>query len=541
MFAEIHHSTLFSVNVYGRRRTFPKFDHIANLYTPATIDSAFADEGDSDVPGLKDDQGRWNTRGHRSRVLEVDEDALTMFAALYDVINTPYMEARLPAIHSRELVSVISKLSTHPKRLANLDSSYYTTGHWDETAAQRDGTIRRETTFPSILANMVISGPHFFISNPLSKTPRERCTKSSDYDCLDLTSLPDDYIPRTNFLPACGDKEYLRRTPRVPWTEGTGAEPKRVTRFYRMVNREMVGATAERTFVAALLPRDVATLMTAVTTAFRVSLDCIDFTALSMSIVLDFFMKSTGTGHVRQTWLDRLPILTGGCPPRVSYSLRARTLCLSCLTSSYADLWEEICSTPLEEVPSCHHTDAFNTDGWTRTDPRLRATFFADLTPTWHRNVALRTDFSRRQALVEIDVLAAKALNLTLDELFTIYRVQFPVMRQYEADTWYDANGRIVFTVSKGLPGVGLPRKAIKGDISYTLDIPTRKETNIALGWEDVRNLEIGTIRRRITDNTQPGGPVQRHIEYIAPFTRCDREQDYRVAWEAFDSRIAVM
>ena len=308
VFAEIHHSTLFSVNVYGRRRTFPKFDHIANLYTPATIDSAFADEGDSDVPGLKDDQGRWNTRGHRSRVLEVDEDALTMFAALYDVINTPYMEARLPAIHSRELVSVISKLSTHPKRLANLDSSYYTTGHWDETAAQRDGTIRRETTFPSILANMVISGPHFFISNPLSKTPRERCTKSSDYDCLDLTSLPDDYIPRTNFLPACGDKEYLRRTPRVPWTEGTGAEPKRVTRFYRMVNREMVGATAERTFVAALLPRDVATLMTAVTTAFRVSLDCIDFTALSMSIVLDFFMKSTGTGHVRQTWLDRLPI-----------------------------------------------------------------------------------------------------------------------------------------------------------------------------------------------------------------------------------------
>ena len=140
--------------------------------------------------------------------------------------------------------------------------------------------------------------------------------------------------------------------------------------------------------------------------------------------------------------------------------------------------------------------------------------------------------------LFEIDVLTAKALNLTLDELLTIYRVQFPVMRQYEADTWYDANGRIVFTASKGLPGVGLPRKAIRaGDSSYTLDASTHQDTNIALGWEDVRHIKAGAIRRRVTDNTQPSGPFQRWIEYVAPFTRPDREQDYRVAWKAFASR----
>ena len=109
-------------------------------------------------------------------------------------------------------------------------------------------------------------------------------------------------------------------------------------------------------------------------------------------------------------------------------------------------------------------------------------------------------------------------------------------MRQYEADTWYDANGRIVFTASKGLPGVGIPRKAIRGDSSYTLDTPTHQDTNIALGWEDVRHIEVGTIRRRVTDNTQPGGPFQRWIEYVAPFTRRDREQDYRAAWEGFAS-----
>ena len=540
LFSDVHNETTFSVNVYGKKLAVPNFSHIANLYVPGTVDESLVHDGCGAVPGLKNEEGSWNTIGHRSRVLEVDGAALRTFAALYEEIGTHSEETRLPALHSRGLLGVVAKFAAYPHRLADMKDMICAPRHWDETGAQKDGTIRRETRFPSHPREMVVSGPHFFVGNPLNKTPREGCATNKDYDCLDLHLLPHDYLPRTNYVPACDEDEYARRTPRVTWIEDGDAEPSKVTDFYRVVNREMVGPSAERTFTVALLPKEVAG-STVVATVFRHLSDCVDFLAISASIVLDFFIKSTATGHVRSSWLNRLPVLDDECLPAIRDALRVRALCLSCLTTHYADLWEEICNAPISEESSRRHIDAFNTDAWTSSDSFLSTAFFANLTSTWNPDVALRSDYARRQALVEIDVLTAKALDLTLDELLTIYRVQFPVMRQYEADTWYDANGRIVFTVSKGLPGVGLPRKAIKGDTSYTLDIPARQETNIALGWEDVRDLESGTIRRRIRDNTQPGGPIQRHIEYVAPFTRCDREQDYRVAWDAFTSRSAVM
>jgi hypothetical protein len=149
-------------------------------------------------------------------------------------------------------------------------------------------------------------------------------------------------------------------------------------------------------------------------------------------------------------------------------------------------------------------------------------------------------------ALVEIDVMVSQLIGLTLPQLLLLYRIQFPVAQQYERDTWYDINGRITFTNSKGLVGVGLPRKRKERDAEIKVNFHDGFELLVE-GWDEVRKLQDdgklpdgSVITTTVMDDTQPGGPVRRERKYVAPFALANREEDYRIAWEFFERKKAA-
>ena len=110
----------------------------------------------------------------------------------------------------------------------------------------------------------------------------------------------------------------------------------------------------------------------------------------------------------------------------------------------------------------------------------------------------------------------AIAFGIKIDDLILIYNTQFSVFKINEENTFYDNRGKIVFTTNKGLSDVGFSRPE----------------------WNNIKDMKSGTVERKIIDDTMPGGPVERTITYKAPFDRCDREEDYRIAWAEFEKRL---
>ena len=273
----------------------------------------------------------------------------------------------------------------------------------------------------------------------------------------------------------------------------------------------MIGSTSERTLSGAFLLKNSLHIGGVVSVTFKDYNYLLEFTGLSSSLVMDFYVKVLGISDIHANRLYPFPL---GIEDKYKPALFARILLLNCLTKHFAELWEDMWK------------EKYKQESWSIEDNRLKP--FASLTEQWQWATPLRNYFERRQALVEIDVIAAMALGLSLQDLEMIYTIQFPVLQQNEDDTWYDAEGKIVFTCSRGLTGVGLDRpvwNAMRGN-------PITVADGTIIAYEGAEPQYTHTIDPRKSELY--GGQQQ---TFIAPYNRCDRIADYRTAWAHFEKK----
>ena len=502
LFKDVLHGRKFGENIFGPKQQIC-FYSISNVFHPNTIEDCFNSDGSKRCGGIKNN-GKWNLVGHKDRIILFTEKELKILAKAFDNSEN-WKGVKLTAIHAKEIIDVLQAFVCFPSRVTNY--ACYITEGLHQTSAVDNGIIVKSNKTPSWNNyDMIFSGPNIFVANPAYKTPRINCKTKADYDIIDTLHLSKEYLPRTIYVPKVDKQQYLLSI-KGQYKEGNSFVNNWIEQ-YKLAYREMLCTIEERTIKGAIIPPKTNHINTIVSICFSKESDMLELGGITMSIVLDFWIKIMGIGHVYPSVILSFPL---GIDEEYKLDLYSRTLLLNCLTVHYADLWQ-----------SCWCPE-YAQEEWSLSDPRLKP--FTGLTEEWTWNTPLRNYFERRQALVEIDVLAAMALGLSLKDLELIYTIQFPVLQQNENDTWYDAKGNIVFTCSKGLNGVGCERKeweSIRGNLSED-----------SMTYEGTEATYIHTIDPKKSE--MYGGE---QVTYYAPYTKCDRIADYRRAWAFFENRL---
>jgi type II restriction/modification system DNA methylase subunit YeeA len=447
---EISNHVVYGVHIYGPTRAAARFKMAASLYHPETVVRSLLHKGDGQVPGLKGDNGNWDQRPHRERIIEVDGAVLAVWADILDEPGTPPIRARMAYPVNRASSRVLEKLSKSP-RVRELGLQY--SRGWDESIDRKKGYFEVGSAVPESWHDVILQGPHFTVANPFAKQPNPSMKSNRDWTEIDLEAIPADFIPRTSYQRGGDanryDADYAR------WK--VGGEWRSPREFARLAWRRMAATTGKRTLHIAPIPKGAAHVHPVYSAGpFEDEGQLFGQLGLLSSLVADFLIKVSGSGEVQYSLFGQLP--------------------------RFVESW------PLaaEIVGRAHRLAAFaaGSDSWLPSSE------------------VLRTARSRRAAEIELDALAALATGVSLEELCTIYRTQFPVLMEYEAADLYDANGRKV--------PADVARRYSKCGEDLTVDERT---------W------------------THPQSGVRYLFEL--PFVSYDREEDMRKAYAHFEKLLA--
>jgi hypothetical protein len=152
LFSEISHKTEFGVSVYGSRQNV-SFMSASSLYAPETVDRSLLHDASGEEPGLRDDDGKWDTRPHAARILHVDDVMLSHWANIIDAPGTPIRQARMLRVVNSASQEVISKMAL-TSRFGGRRFKW--TPGWHETADRQAGYFVMKSAIPETWASAIL-------------------------------------------------------------------------------------------------------------------------------------------------------------------------------------------------------------------------------------------------------------------------------------------------------------------------------------------------------------------------------------------------
>lgn len=486
LFHDVAHTKRFSINIAASKVT-DSFCTITNLFAPSTIEECFDENCNNRLMGLKDDNNNWNLYGHPQRIIFVNKAILHIFGKVFD--GKESIGARMPEVHAQVGVTLFRKMLQNNTSIGMLEG-FFCSQLMNETAAIRNEWIKISTNHPQTMKDFVYSGPNIWLANPFFKSAKIRCVEKSDYSLVNLDSLS-----KSKFLPRSKYRTTDKCFNDLPMLNNC----LRYDIPYKIFARRRLNLSMERTLISAIVPENTVQIHAVLGIYVANPKELVIVAACLNTIIYDFYIKTYGKEDLYDNTVSKLPIpIEKNMIPAM-----ARVLALNAVSKEFSSLWKIV------------WTEEFMDQEWSKDDQRLEKSFFKT-SNAWEPSYVATNDYMRRQLFIELDVYIAMQLGLSLNDLCSIYDLQFPVMKQYESDTWYDAKGQIVFTNNKSL-SVGFNRTE----------------------WEkDIKGAPAGKkFYRTIIDDTMPGDPVERTIEYVAPFDRCDREKDYETAWKFFEKK----
>jgi hypothetical protein len=295
LFSEVGHRMLFGISVIGKSKENIDFQAINNLFHPSTIDGSFVHSGNGICGGFKikslNGGFTWNTLPHKDRIINFNDETLVILNKVFENL-LDYRQLKLINIQSSKIINIFDKLKKIDRYVRDLN--YFYTDGFNETNAIEDDTISRVTKFP-ILENfeVVYSGPNFFVSNPLYKTPRSICSEKNHYDIIDHTLINDDFKSRTNYI--VNNQKGLSSFNNA-CSEIIGSEIKWLD-TEKLVFSKMLNTSSERTLQPSLLHSKTSHINSVVSIVL-VDDHLLKLGSLCSSIIFDFLIKSTGKSKV---------------------------------------------------------------------------------------------------------------------------------------------------------------------------------------------------------------------------------------------------